>query len=206
MTSKYKSPNISKIVKSISDKYALDYNDVVKFLKLQHPELWKKEECANCGASMAMYTYSVDVLNLMLLQKMGEALRQNILAGKTFQEANKIKVQELDTTYAIRSRTTICSKLGLITKVRDEDGDHDQEAGWLITKRGFACLQNKPIPKKVVVFRNQIEERSKEMTTMSEVYATYKDKDYEADIKKYSPSSWFNVESYYPSNFQMQEA
>lgn len=104
----YKEPKISSIVKSICSTNNLDYKEVVNQLKKDFPELWVRERCSNCNASMAMYRFNLDVLDLILLQKMGEALRKNILKGNTFTEANKIKVQDLETSYAVKSRTTQC--------------------------------------------------------------------------------------------------
>lgn len=170
---KYKSPKIKAIVEHICNTNNLSFEDVVKDLQKAYPELWVKERCANCDASMAMYEYKLDVVSLLLLQSMGRVLREKMLKGVEFTEANKIHIATEITNYTVASHQTITSKLGLIAKVRNKDGSHNTKAGWCITRRGFDCLQDKPVPKTVVTFRNKIVERGLETTTMTQVYNEY---------------------------------
>lgn len=198
---RYHPPRIKKIIISLCEKFGLDENEAFTHLQENFPELWEKERCANCGASMQMYEYSVDPVSLLLLQKMGHVLKLKMIGGKTFTEANQIHLSTEIEGYTVISHQTITSKLGLIAKVKNPDGTHNRQAGWCITRRGFDCLQDKEVPKKIVVFRNRIIERSGEVTTMSQVYKEYKGKKYDGDISKHNPSNWYNVASYFPGNF-----
>lgn len=164
----YRGGRIGQFVSVLCEKYNLDPQEVKAVLFSAFPELKDKTKCANCGESMAIYSFSITSLDAMLLAQMGKTVFERIKGGMSFTEANKIHL-----TTAIRgtnsSRQTISSKLGLITKAKRKDGSHDREAGWVITKRGFEFLAGKPVPAKVNVFRNQIQERFEEMTTIHEV-------------------------------------
>jgi hypothetical protein len=198
---KYKSPKISAIIKSVCENNNLDFRKVLGELQRTFPELWVKERCANCNASMQMYNYKVDVASLMLLNSMAKIFRSKMVGGKNFTEANKIHLTSEIESYTLISHQTITSKLGLIAKVRKADGKHDQKAGWLITRRGFDCLRGEKVPESVVVFRNKIEERSNSFVTMSEVFANYKKGEWKEDINGYSSSSWYSVADHFPNNF-----
>lgn len=166
----YKKPKIGQFVGFMCEKYNLDTETVVADLKLNFPALFKKEECANCGASMAEYVYTLDLLDALLLFGMGRIVDERCKKGMAFTDANKVHLQTtLNTYYSVPSRSTQCSKLGLVAKVLRKDGSHDQKAGWCITRRGFEFLAGKPVPRQVQVFRNEITERFDELTTFAEI-------------------------------------
>ena len=124
--------------------------------------------------SMQEYTFSISRLDIDLLCNMAKIIHER-LQNKiiSFTDANKIHLQSEIKNYAVVSRMTISSKLGLIAKVmiKDKDGKmhHDRKAGWLITKRGFAFLKGEPVPRMVKIFRNEIQERYDDITTFKEV-------------------------------------
>lgn len=118
---------------------------------------------------MAQYVFTLDVLDALLLMGMGKIVRSRSRT-MPFTDANKVHVQsQLNDYYSVASRTTQCSKLGLIAKVLHPDGSHNQKEGWLITRRGFQFLAGKPVPRKVQTFRNRIIERFEETTTFEQV-------------------------------------
>lgn len=165
----YKKPHIGEFIAFIAQTYNLDEADVAVKLTKQFPELKKKETCANCGASMAEYIFTLDILDALLVFGMGKIVGRR---AKTmpFNAANRVHIQsELNKYYSVASRTTQCAKLGLIAKVTHRGGIHDRKAGWLITKRGFEFLAGKPVPKHVQTFRNHITDRFEETTTIAEV-------------------------------------
>lgn len=165
----YKPPQIGKFVSAVCDEYKLNTDEVAKFLLKKFPELSNKAKCANCNASMSQYEHSIDSIDALLLLGMGKIVGQR---AKTmpFTKANAVHVQsELNRYYSVASRTSWCSKLGLITKVKHKDGSHDQKAGWLITRRGFEFLAGKPVPRKVMTFRNEIVERFEGTITFGEI-------------------------------------
>ena len=141
------------------------------FLVSSIPELKDKMHCANCGESMAIYTYSVSYADARLLCAMANCITKKTKNGMTFTEANKTHLPSEVNDYTLVSRQTIASKLGLIAKVLKGGGDktHDRKKGWSITTRGFDFLRGEPVPKSVKVFRSHIEERFEEKTTFREV-------------------------------------
>ncbi len=166
----YRGGQIRKFTDAICYKYKLDHKEVSAFLVKQFPELKKKEKCANCGASMALYEHKMDYLDALLLIGMGKIISSRLQSNIPFRRANQIHLQTtLKAYYSVPSRSTWCSKLGLITKVKHRNGRHDQKAGWLVTKRGFEFLAGKPVPARVQTFRNGITERFDDMITIGEV-------------------------------------
>lgn len=204
-TKQYKTPKIKSVVEFICTKNNLDLVKVIGDLKVQFPELWIKERCANCDASMAIYTYKVDVVSLVLLKRMSDVFRKNMLSGLKFSDANKIYIASEIDGYSIASHQSIVAKLGLIAKIRGKDGKHITSEGWLITKRGFDCLRGERVPKSVSVFRNKIVERSDETTTMAETFAEYKKDLFKSEIAGYSASSWYTINDYFPNDFVISD-
>lgn len=156
-----------------------------QYLRAIVAQRWKlldqKSICPNCSASMAQYKVSVNYKHATLLRAMAYEVDSKRRKGLEFTDANKTHVQsQLDVDYATKSCTSMCRQLGLIAKVM-KDGVHDQEAGWAITRRGWAFLQNQPVPKSVIVFRNEIIDRTEETTTIQEVLAEKGD-DYNRDF------------------------
>lgn len=141
------------------------------------PELKDKSCCLNCGASMFEYVYTFDVADALLLLAMGKELHKRLDAGMHFTEANMIHVQTIESSsYATKSRTTQCSKLGLIAKRRLPNGAHESGT-WVITKRGFDALAGKEVPRRVKVWRKQIIDRYEgETTTLVKALRTYNQK------------------------------
>lgn len=134
-----------------------------------------KEICSTCGSVISPYIYNFDYFDCQLLRMMAkEVMRRKHVENLSFTQANKVHTTTLNTTYTARSRTTKCSKLGLIAKYRTSEGT--QEPGmWLITARGWAALRNEPVPARVEVFRKQITERPGELTTIQSIYEAKKE-------------------------------
>lgn len=171
--------NVEEIISAISIRYGLD-----------------EKECANCGASMREYVYTLDCLDALLILGMGKIVKKNLGEGMSFENANRVHLQsELNQYYSVPSRSTQCSKLGLITKVKTFDGKHDTGAGWLITKRGFALLRGEPVPKHVAVWRNAIQERFADVITISEAFDLHRDKVARAISKRMEPKSDYRAET-----------
>lgn len=204
-TKQYKTPKIKSIVEFICARNNLDVVKVIGDLKVQFPELWIKEKCANCEASMAINTYKVDVVSLVLLKRMAEVFRKKLMSGLKFTDANKIHLVSEVEGYTIVSHQSIVAKLGLIAKVRNKAGKHITSEGWLITKRGFDCLRGEKVPKSVSVFRNKIIERDLQTTTMAEVFAEYKKDQFKSDVSNYSSSSWYTIKDYFPNDFVLTD-
>lgn len=173
-TTLYRKPRIGQFVAAICEQYKLEPKEVAAFLFHNFPELKNRERCANCEASMREYPCIMTYFAAELLCEMQGIVHKNLERAKNFTEANMVHRKQITKGYTIASQFTIAAKLGLVAKImrKNEDGEtvHDQEKGWCITSRGFEFLAGKPVPAKVMVFRNQIQERFGEMTTMTEVY------------------------------------
>lgn len=194
------------LVGYICSRYNLNYEDVVRDLQVGLPDFFNEKECSNCGGSMKIYTYTLDCLDALLVYGMGKIVRKKLGQGMTLNEANRIHLQSaLNTYYSVPSRSTQCSKLGLIAKVLNKNGSHDQKAGWCITTRGFQFLANKEVPKFITVFQNKIVDHHTEVTTIGQAFQEHKDllakrkpdskrkSDYSSEVNTYNPSEWFDV-------------
>lgn len=193
---------IVSIVKS--NPQSLDNIDFLKAqLAMAMPELRDKSTCANCGASMKEYVYTFDVWDAVLLLRMAEQISNRRQKGHPFTSANQIKVHDLSVSYAVKSRTTQASKLGLLAQLKN-DKDKRVAGVWVITRRGWQALAGKPVPKKVKVWRASIEERFDETVTIAEAlksHAYFVNKslskgrkpkqDYRKDADEYDPARWY---------------
>ncbi len=171
-----------------------------------YPDLKNKEHCANCGASMLEYMFSFDILDAILLYAMAQRVKISMRKGDEFTKANAIHVPTIsDISLAVRCRTTQCSKLGLIAKLKTEKGKHISGM-WVITSRGWAALAGRPVPRRVRVFRGEIQERfggDGEMITIKDAFNVHRDmvqkmidarkepkNDYRIYTGEYNPSDW----------------
>lgn len=184
----------------------LDNEDYLKStLKNNIEELNHPETCGNCGASMLEYVFEFDCLDALLLLAMGNEVKEHLNEGLNFTEANQIHVPSLSTTLAIRCRTTQCSKLGLVAKMKGKNGKQIPGV-WVITKRGFDALKGHKVPRSVRVWRTRIEERTDETITLSQAFNNHKDKveqfikrhklpktDYRELFADYKKEEWYTV-------------
>jgi len=176
MTEQYRKPKIAPIINYVLDQIEEnpellnDRYELKARLFHAYPELQEKKKCANCDASMLMYIYKLDYHNARLLERMGDEVLKNKREGMDLTQANQIHVPTLETTDAIRHRTTQASKLGLIAKTRRPGRKTQVPGTWSVTKRGFAALRGERVPAEVTCWRKEIEERSDKTTTLSEVF------------------------------------
>lgn len=169
-------------------------------------ELKDKEKCPNCGASMIEYVFEFDCLDAAMLLYMGKEVKKRLGDGMVMRRANMVRVQDMKSpTYAMKSRTMQMSKLGLIAQLKDERGIRVPGV-WVITRRGFDALRGKSVPRRVKVWRNRIEARTDETTTLSEAFEAHRDKveelikrkktpraDYREVFRGYNRSEWYGV-------------
>lgn len=154
-------------------------------------------KCPNCGESMQEYIYKLDFLNALLVKQMGDIVKQRLKDGMEFQEANAIHVVSEETmSDAVRHRTSQCRILGLVAKVKNEEGKHDRDKGWLITRRGFEALRGVAVPAEVIAFRNEIRERPETKTTLDEVFNNYSGEKKDL-VGNRSALDWVHFSKYY---------
>lgn len=156
------------------EKYKIDPIEAKAFLFSNFPELKDKERCANCKASMREYPCSMTYFASELICEMAGLVNEKVQKAIPFTEANQVHRNQITSGYTIASQFTIAAKLGLVAKImiRNDEGEmvHDLSKGWCITGRGFDYLAGKPVPAKVMVFRNEIQERFDERITMADIY------------------------------------
>ncbi len=165
--------------------------DTVQRLFNQHIGNVSGNRCVNCNANMLEEIFTFDYADALLLIAMAKAVRQNTINGIPFTDANSVHVVQIDAPDSVRHRTTQASKLGLIAKkmILNSASKKIQRRGhWIITTRGWAALRGELVPKRVAVFRNQIEERFSDRTTLSDALRTNRNK--AAQIVDYSPAVW----------------
>ena len=172
------------------------------------PGLGKKDTCPNCSASMQEYIFEFDLMDALLLFSMARQVQLRLNTrdehgdDRTFTAANQVKTTQLTTSYAARSRTTQCSKLGLVAKLKGANG-HQVPGTWVITKRGWAALRGEEVPKSVRVWRGQILERPEETITIGEALRNHQEKvrdlykrgktvktDHTGAFSDYNPNEW----------------
>ena len=182
------------------------------------PSIGVQEKCFNCGASMEEYTFNFDVLDALMLIAMANVVKKNMRqwANLGFTECNKIHVPSMTkVTYAMKSRTTQMSKLGLVAKVMMHGSVQDR-GRWAITKRGWAALRGELVPKTVVSWHGKIEERPNELTTLQDALnshiawveeseARHKKprKDYRIEAREYRADEWDGFDSIYQQSLNL---
>ena len=169
------------------------------------PEMKDKSTCPVCDAKMYEYVFQFDVLDAALLLRMAERVREHRSVGCNFTEANDVKIQDLGCSYSVKSRTTRCSKLGLIAKKKVRK--KHLPGHWVITRRGWHALTGGEVPKRVRVWREQIIERTEEKTTISQVMqiSEQRRQKMKRDAKRdcdeveqnYRPTDWYEMRERY---------
>lgn len=159
------------------------------------PALRDKTRCPNCTASMEEYMFTFDAFCAGLLISMAQCVRDRQRKSMLFTDANKVRVPDLDTSHTVKCRTTQASKLGLVAQARNREGR--RIAGtWLITSRGWSALAGAPVPKHVIVWRDQIQDRLEQTTTIKDALRNFgrgrsKNKDTFLETEReYDPSQW----------------
>lgn len=200
---------VARIIKNHPEQADnIDY--IMACLGQSIPGFHDKSKCVNCGASMAEYTFIFDVLDAILLFDMAKIVKERLDQYGDFTAANKVRIQDmLGTSYAVKSRTTQCAKLGLVAKYKEDD--KHVPGTWVITRRGWEALKGIPVPRCVRVFRGQILERTDEKITITQAFSNYagdmerkKKKgnkirsDHTDDIKGYDENEWVHVAGMHP--------
>lgn len=193
-------PLVQIIARTVAENPELAHDPELLMARLaeQIPGFNDHKKCVNCEASMAEYDREFDIFAALLLLNMGRIVKKRVAEGVPFTEANKVHIsKEQDIPFSSKLYANITSKLGLIAKLRGEDGKQSH-ALWVVTTRGWAALRGEQVPRSVRVFRNQILERKEEMTTLAEVFKRYRErkKSLGAAPDDYNPNEWVRVGGY----------
>lgn len=200
----YHAPKID-LLENLRLKFGDAGKEFYEELRAAYPSIGDPASCPNCDASMLEYVYSFDSLDAVLLFVMARSVRKYQAEGTEFSQANIVHVPNLsEVSLAVRCRTTQSSKLGLIAKYKVKG---KQVRGmWCITERGWAALRGEPVPRRVKVWRNQIEERFGETITLSAAFQLHHDlvtraveagkrpnHDFRILVAEYNPHDWLEV-------------
>lgn len=134
--------------------------------------VWDEPEtCFNCQARMFQYTYTLGFIHARAMMKLAKEVQRKMATTRcSFTEANRIHISGLAgvlTPTEIDQKTQL-KYLGLIAKVKDEDGKQ-KDSLWSITTWGFSFLRNDPVPASVTVWRKEVKYRSEAKTTLSAI-------------------------------------
>lgn len=173
-------------------------------LQQYFPEISDNEKCPNCSASMREYMFHFDVFTAILLIEMGSVVRTNLNNGYDLTQANMVHVPSLMTMHTVQCRTTQASKLGLVSRAK-QDGKYISGT-WVITKRGFKALAGEPVPKRVRVWRGEVQERIDGFITIDEAKRSHEQSvadliarrkgvktDFRDTFKEYDPSQYIDI-------------
>lgn len=193
---------VARVIKNNPDAADnIDY--LIACLHQSFPEITDRTKCANCGTSMKIVEYTADLHDALLILAMARKVRQNQEKGMTFTEANKVHMPTLDVSNTTIKRQTKCDYLGLV-----KQPDALRNTGyWVLTNWAWKALKGQSIPKSAYYWQGQMQGRSEETTTLSQMFRTHIDlvekaiklrksvrSDYRDDIGDYNPADW---SSYY---------
>lgn len=103
--------------------------------------------CTHCQHTIKIYEYPVNRVMVKFLRQMAEQTDN--------QQDRAVDVEKVSVIHHERTQITKLRIHGLIAKVKDENGHH-QARMWLITHKGWQFLRGEPIPRKVVIYNNQV--------------------------------------------------
>lgn len=163
------------------------------------PELADKTKCANCGTSMRIVEYTADLHDALLILAMARKVDENLNKGMTFTEANKVHMPTLAVSNTTSKRQTKCDYLGLV-----KQPEALRNTGyWVLTNWAWKALKGEPIPRSAYYWQGEMQGRSTETTTLSQMFKTHVDlvqnaiahsktvrADYRGQIGDYEPSQW----------------
>lgn len=103
--------------------------------------------CPTCSQTIKIYKYGVNKATAVFMRAMADNIRNT--------GVNDVDISTIGIAYSVRSQVSKIRQHGLIARVKDERGVQIASR-WLITTKGWAFLNGKPIPTRVIVFNNQV--------------------------------------------------
>lgn len=156
-------------------------------ITLEHAQILKKEaeqndgKCTHCHHSINIYEYPINKVMVKFLREMAKATDET--------KSREVDVEKVSVIHHERTQITKLRIHGLIAKVKDEKGHHKARM-WLITKKGWDFLRGVEVPRKVVIYNNQVLGHTGGMITIGRIdsdSASYDKKGItEAEAKTYS--------------------
>ena len=156
-------------------------------ITLEQAQVLKKEadendgKCSHCHHSINIYEYPINKVMVKFLREMAKATDKG--------QSREVDVEKVSVIHHERTQITKLRIHGLIAKVKDEKGHHKARM-WLITKKGWDFLRGVEVPRKVVIYNNQVLGHTGGMVTIGRIdsdSATYDKKAItEPEAKVYS--------------------
>lgn len=131
----------------------ISFEVFVEMITLEQAKTLKKEadenggKCTNCHHAINIYEYPVNKVMVKFLRAMQKATDDT--------KSREIDVETVSVIHHERTQITKLRIHGLIAKVKDENGKHKSRM-WLITRKGWDFLNGQEIPRKVVIYNNQV--------------------------------------------------
>ena len=178
----------------------IDY--LMACLRQSVPEVTDRTKCPNCNMSMKIVEYTADLHDALLILAMARKVRQNQNEkGMEFTEANKVHMPKLEVSNTTIKRQTKCDYLGLV-----KQPDTLRNTGyWVLTNWAWKALKGQSIPRSAYYWQGEMQGRSDDTTTLSQMFKTHTDlvqraiarsksvrSDYRGDIGNYNPADWSN--------------
>ena len=177
-----------------------DFEKVRTYLYLAIPELCDRSKCVNCGSSMEQYTYTFDHHDAELLISIGKDVISCIKdKGRSFTDANQVKVRALPIKDTLMAHTVVLSKLGLIAPLRLSGTSRIIKGFWVITRNGWKALRGEQFYSKIRIFRDSVDSKFEDVTTIKETIYSYEISESRRSpmpnvLSEYDTSDWSNVE------------
>lgn len=182
-----------------------DFGPLHALIGTAEPGYSNKGECFNCGHSMELKVYTADSMDAFLLLEMAKVVRETRKKGRDFTQSNIVHIPSLETTHAIKCRSTQLSYLGFIAQPDKMSGT----GNWVITGWGWEMLRGESKPREALYWRGKLIERSKETIDLAQMMKIHVDKvqktlargkavqeDFRAVAASYKPEEWVGFGGY----------
>lgn len=117
-------------------------------------------KCTHCHHSINIYSYPINKVMVAFLRSMARATDET--------GSREVDVEKVSVIHHERTQITKLRVHGLIAKVKDADGHHRARM-WLITSKGWDFLRGQEIPRKVIIYNNQVIGHSPETVTIGRI-------------------------------------
>lgn len=113
--------------------------------------------CPTCSQTIKIYRYAANKPMVVFMRAMADEVRNT--------NANDVNIATIGLSYSVRTQVTKIRLHGLIARIKDEHGKQ-LPSRWLITHKGWDFVNGKSIPKRVIVFNNQVLGHDGDTTTI----------------------------------------
>lgn len=131
-----------------------------KALELEREAKENGGKCTHCHHSISIYHYPINKVMVKFLRAMAKATDET--------GSREVDVEKVSVIHGERTQITKLRIHGLIAKVKDEKGHHRARM-WLITSKGWDFLRGAAVPRKVIIYNNQVIGHSDDTITIGRI-------------------------------------